>query len=89
MFNTEYFLTYTGLFCQYPAITEKKFYEQNKHDETYVGIPWATIIDKGVQLQSVYNLLKSSLPAQNYYTCCQHIAFYKFVTIWKIKKYRN
>ena len=29
MFNTEYFLTFTGLFWQYPAITEKKFYEQN------------------------------------------------------------
>ena len=83
MFNTEYFLNYTGLFWQYPAITEKKFYEQNKHDEAYVGIPWATIIDKCVQLQKIYNTIKSSLPAKNYYTCCQHIKFKQLLPLFK------
>ena len=83
MFNTEYFLVYTGLFWQYPAITEKKFYEQNKHDNNYIGIPWATIIDKGVKLQSIYNIVKSSLPSQNYYTCCQHIRFKQLLPLFK------
>lgn len=83
MFNTEYFLTYTGLFWQYPAITEKTFYQQNKHDKAYVGIPWATIIDKRINLQSIYNLLKSSLPDENYYTCCQHINFKLLLPLFK------
>jgi len=38
------------LFWQYPVITEKIFYEQNKHCSNYLGLPWATFIDKKVDL---------------------------------------
>ena len=44
------FIEEEGLFWQYPVITEKTFYEQNKDDPMYVGIPWATILDKRYNL---------------------------------------
>ena len=31
---------------QYPVITEKIVFEQEKNNENYIGLPWATIIDK-------------------------------------------
>lgn len=34
------------LFWQYPVITEKEFFIQNKENINFIGIPWATIIDK-------------------------------------------
>ena len=37
------------LFWQYPVITEKTFYEQQKHNVHYLGFPWATVIDKKIQ----------------------------------------
>ena len=45
-----------GLFWQYPVITEKTFAIQNKGRPNFLGLPWATIIDKNINLQSVYNL---------------------------------
>ena len=59
------------LFWQYPVITEKTFYEQNKNDPNYLALPWATIIDKNIPLNQVYNLVKQYNPPPTY-TCCQH-----------------
>ena len=65
-----------GLFWQYPVITEETFYLQNKHDSNYFPFPWATVIDKRVNLQKLYQILIKIIPKnRNYYTCCQHIHF--------------
>ena len=44
------------LFWQYPVITEKTFYEQNKHIDNYVAFPWASIKDSGYDLQVIYKI---------------------------------
>lgn len=63
------------LFWQYPVITEKTFHEQNKNKPGYIGMPWATIIDKKYHLRIIYNLIGNSVFTVNNYTCCQHILF--------------
>tara|TARA_A100001015_G_scaffold317863_1_gene435954 strand:+ start:847 stop:1758 length:912 start_codon:yes stop_codon:yes gene_type:complete len=83
IFDTERFLKDFGLFWQYPAVTEKKFYEQNKHDDNYIGIPWATIIDKHVDLQIIFNILVRGIPKKKYYTCCQHVYFKQLLPLFK------
>ena len=45
MVFTEKIIKDLGLFWQYPVITEKTFYLQNKENENYIGLPWATIHD--------------------------------------------
>jgi len=76
-----------GLFWQYPVITEKTFYLQNKHDSNYFPFPWATVIDKRVNLQKLYQILIKIIPKNhNYYTCCQHIHFENYfikTNFWK------
>lgn len=73
------------LFWQYPAITEKTFYEQNKGNFNYYGFPWATLIDKRINIQSILPSLHILVnPRQNYYTCCQHIHFRQLIPIFKI-----
>jgi len=69
------------LFWQYPIITEKTFYEQNKIDPNYVGLPWATILDKQKRLDMEY-LIKHIHKAESY-TCCQHIRFRNIIPILK------
>lgn len=72
------------LFWQYPVITEKTFYEQNKGNDSYIGFPWATLIDKRYNLNVIYKILHphiSSSPFQ--YTCCQHISFRKLIPLFK------
>lgn len=64
------------LFWQYPVITEKKFFESNHHNDNFIGIPWATIIDKKLNVN--VNLKK-----ENSYTCCQHIYFRKLIPTFK------
>ena len=75
------------LFWQYPVITEKTFYNQNKNSNNYVDIPWATLIDK-YDLDNYYNSLKINKNfnnnSNNLYTCCQHISFRRLIKIWKI-----
>ena len=75
------------LFWQYPVITEKAFYNQNKNSNNYVDIPWATLIDK-YDLDNYYNSLKINKNfnknSNNLYTCCQHISFRRLIKIWKI-----
>ena len=74
------------LFWQYPVITEKTFYEQQKHNFHYFGFPWATVIDKKYNVQVIYKILQpvvAANPQIQYYTCCQHIYFHRLIPLFK------
>ena len=82
--NIDNLLVQLGLFWQYPVITEKTFYEQNKDDLNYLPFPWATVIDKGINTQKLLEILKVIFPRnRNYYTCCQHVYFIRLKQLWK------
>ena len=84
LFNTNDFLQKNYLFWQYPVITEKEFFHQNKNNYNYIGIPWATIIDKRYNLNILYKLIKPYINLNyNYYTCCQHIYYYLLIPFFK------
>ena len=84
MFNSEEILKKYKLFWQYPAITEKTFYNQNKFNNNFLGFPWATIFDKRYSFQVIYNILRQyTISNVEYYTCCQHIIFRIFIPLWK------
>jgi hypothetical protein len=84
-FPTNKLLETTKLFWQYPVTTEKSFYDQNKDNENYLGMPWATIIDKRVNLNILYKLLRPHLnPNKQYFTCCQHISFRNLIPLFKM-----
>ena len=74
------------LYWQYPVITEKTFYEQNKQNKNYIGIPWATIIDKINQKNKLFQLIYSTVDktVDNYFTCCQHIHFRNLIPFFKL-----
>ena len=83
-FDSELVLNRLKLFWQYPVITEKTFYQQNKSKTNYIGIPWATIIDKKYNLNVIFNLLKVFVKNDMfYYTCCQHVSFRKLLPLFK------
>ena len=89
-FPTEEIMKQTMLFWQYPVITEKIFYQQNKNDPNYIGIPWATIIDKskslfknGDNLANAFRRYSNYCKIKSYYTCCQHISFRKHIRMFK------
>ena len=86
VFPTEDLMKKTMLFWQYPVITEKIFYLQNKDDANYLGIPWATIEDlpnlnRGNRVEQAIKPYLNKLTT--YYTCCQHINFRKLIPIFK------
>lgn len=82
--NSELFLDNYKLFWQYPAKTEWAFYQQNKSNSNYIGLPWATFHDKRYNLQVIYKLILPHIDKNKYYyTCCQHIAYKKFIPLWK------
>lgn len=84
LFQTIELISKLKLFWQYPVITEKTFYEQNKNDEKYLGFPWATIIDKRYDLNVIFKLIAPYKdPNIQYYTCCQHISFRKLIPLFK------
>ena len=84
MVNTSNIINKLNIFWQYPARSEEIFYIQNKGDYNYIGMPWATIHDKRVDLKQIYNELRPLLDVNKYYyTSCQHIAFNKFILLWK------
>tara|TARA_Y100000593_G_scaffold45669_2_gene86837 strand:- start:7540 stop:8457 length:918 start_codon:yes stop_codon:yes gene_type:complete len=70
------------LFWQYPVCTEKKFYLQNKEDISYLGFPWATMIDSGVNYRAIAELASLIDADREYYTCCQHIYFRDFALLF-------
>lgn len=84
LFDTNNLFKNTGLFWQYPVITEKEFYTQNKQDPNYCGVPWATCIDKQVNTNFLVKILYQYVHHKQYYTCCQHIHFRKLIPLMKI-----
>tara|TARA_R110002074_G_scaffold268386_2_gene440471 strand:+ start:882 stop:1868 length:987 start_codon:yes stop_codon:yes gene_type:complete len=84
------------LFWQYPVISELTVFKQQCDNDNYIGLPWATILDKNINIQSLLlelkiemNKLDSSnnkLDSSNnkkYITFCQHISFRKIIDILK------
>jgi len=68
-----------NVFWQYPNITEKVMSE--KHNSvSYLGIPWATLIDK--KILTVLSRYKHVLIDKKE-TCCQHVSFRKIIPICK------
>ena len=89
MFETNLIMEQLHLFWQYPVLTEKTFYDQEKDNSNYAGLPWATIIDKRYSLNTIYKLLKPHFKKDNYYTCCQHIAFHVLIPLFKLLKIKT
>lgn len=87
--DTDNFLKITSLFWQYPVITEKSFYEQNKINESFLGLPWATILDKRVNLNELIRFILTHLKNKPEYTCCQHISFRKLIPLFKVLKIKT
>lgn len=83
IFDTPKVLNDLELFWQYPVITEEEFYNQNKSDPKYCGLPWATIIDKGYNLNEIVDFISNMMYHSDYYTCCQHIHFRKLFHLFK------
>ena len=72
------------LFWQYPVITEKTFFFQNSDKDSYVGLPWATIIDKNIDLEIIRNALSTKVDRHKFnITCCQHIYFKRLIPLFK------
>jgi hypothetical protein len=89
-FDTSSFLKNTNLFWQYPVKTELAFYEQNKYNPNYLGIPWATIIDKRVNtMLAAKYIIPYLMKHVNYYTCCQHIKFREIIPLLQLLKVRT
>lgn len=83
MINEEVFKK-CGLFWQYPVITEKEFYNQNKNDIKYLAFPWATVIDKNISLDEIYKFIISQYDKCDFtYSCCQHIYFRRIIPLLK------
>ena len=79
----DHLITKANLFWQYPVITEKIFYEQHKDNDGYVGFPWATVIDKNINLTIISNLIRPYLTTGETYTCCQHIHFRRLIPLFQ------
>ena len=65
-----------SLFWQYPVITEKTFYDQNKEDPMYLGIPWATILDKRYKLKYIEEKVMPLLTKKVYYSFWGYLWFW-------------
>jgi hypothetical protein len=73
------------LFWQYPVITEETFYKQNKYNPNYVGLPWATIIDKKYNISVIAKLLFPLMGKRfGNITCCQHISFRNLIGLFNV-----
>ena len=86
MINIDKILEQFDLFWQYPVITEKVFYMQNKKDPTFLGFPWATMWEMrrpSHKIIQIVNMLKEALCGRKCYTCCQQIAFRHFIPLWR------
>ena len=83
-FNIENILKNSNLFWQYPVITEETFYKQNKYNSNFFGFPWATCIDKRIHTNELIKILLTLKENKQYYTCCQHILFRKYINLFKL-----
>ena len=73
------------LYWQFPVITEKTAFIQQKDNPLYIGLPWATIIDKKININGLlYDLVKKIDKTKEYITCCQHIHFRLLFIIFKV-----
>jgi hypothetical protein len=74
----------SGLFWQYPVITEKEFYNQNKTFANFLPFPWATVLDKNIDIDEVSSCISRFIsPDIQYYTCCQHIRFRELISLFQ------
>ncbi len=84
----------SDVFWQHPVITEKYALRlaaaQNSKD-IYVGIPYATLIDKNItpaveiiSLKLQIDAIKAENPAAKIITACQHIYYAKVLNIFKM-----
>lgn len=81
------------LFWQYPVKTEYAFYEQvkDKKDLFYIGLPWATMIDKKFNLEKIIKITREyirfkgnkskEIKDKGRITCCQHIMFRNIIPV--------
>ena len=82
-FPTKELMAFHSLFWQYPVVTEKTFFEHNKDNRNFIGFPWATLIDKRINIQNVFEILKNHIDTKKtYYTCCQHIYFKALIPLF-------
>ena len=65
-----------GLFWQYPVITEKVMSDRFSKNQDYLSIPWATCLDKKINLDTIREGLKKN---EKNTTCCQHIRFRELI----------
>ena len=83
--NYEEIMNKYKLFWQYPVITEETFYKQNKYNPNYIGLPWATIIDKNYNIGVISKLLYPIMSNRfGNITCCQHISFRKLIGLFNL-----
>jgi hypothetical protein len=71
-----------NLFFQYPARTEEICNIQNKHKTNYLGIPWATIIDKNMLPVMSKEFKKINIQGDNI-SSCQHISYKRIIPLAK------
>lgn len=83
-FSTSRVMSQLDLFWQYPVITEKTFYDQNKSNPSYLGLPWATILDKRHDLSKIGQFVSArTIKNKSYYTCCQQISFRRLIPLFE------
>ena len=71
---------------QYPVITELKVYSEQRNNPLYLGLPWATIIDKRMNIQYIHNIISRvighNVNNPQYITCCQHIDYKHLIPLF-------
>ena len=72
------------IFWQYPVITEESFAKQQVNNKNYFAFPWATVIDKKLNIGVIYQMICKVININNFnITCCQHIFFRKLIPLFK------
>ena len=73
-------ITQLNIAWQYPVITELTVFNQQKNNPLYLGLPWATIIDKKLDMGYIFRIIQDSIyidtsRTKQYITSCQHVAY--------------
>lgn len=81
------------LYWQYPVITEKQGYISANHlysdssdNYIYIAIPWATMLDKRINIQPVIKVIQKKQSQEKnkiYITVCQHISYKHIISLLK------